>query len=161
MGRYEFCFASPPTSTPIHLGIGCRPHLEIRCHFWLTMWDQDLKNGKVETSSIVTGVSRKNHVDLEHHPIEGKKVVVGVDMNIDHGQELINNEIDLLMYDNNTIKRMKRRRKGQGQSRHQHDMHVIWKTASLPSLPPITTDHQVITNDHHPKINSSPNITVH
>jgi len=85
--------------------------------------DQGLKNGRVEISIIIIGVSQKNHEDLELHPIEGKKV--GVEMSIDHGRDIINNEIDLLMYDNNTIKRMKRRRKEKGQSRHQHDMHVI------------------------------------
>ena len=85
--------------------------------------DQGHENVRVETSVIIIGVSRKNHEGLhKDHPIEGKKVV-GVDMNIDHGLDITNN--DLLMYDNNTIKRMKRRRKGQGQSQHQHDMHVI------------------------------------
>jgi len=84
--------------------------------------DQGLEKGRVEISSIIIGASRRNHEDLELHPIEGKKVV-GVEMSIDHGRD-ITNEIGL-MYDNNTIKRMKRRRKGEGQSRHQHDMHVI------------------------------------
>ena len=85
--------------------------------------DQGLESVRVEISSIITGVSRKNHVDLELHPIEGKKVV-GVDMNIDHGRD-ITSRIDLLMYDSNTIKRMTRKRKEEEQSRHQHDMHVI------------------------------------
>ena len=72
--------------------------------------DQGLEKERVEISIIIIGVSQKNHEDLELHPTEGKKV--GVEMNIDHGRDITNQGIDHQMYDNNTIKRMKRRRKG-------------------------------------------------